>query len=468
MHTRTIRTVSNLFAVCAALLAMPGTAMAANTLSGPLSVSEAAGTATYTLTCGSEPLDADTISIAVTGGPAPAAAEPADFEAPTVTPIVCNPLAPIAHTIEVPVVDDSDDEQDEKYTVAATGVTTNETVESTIVDDDPIASIAPVAFVEEGDSGTKNAELEVKLSSAPVQTTTIKYATEDLTAIAGSDYVQTAGDLVFQPGETTKKISVPIIGDTAFEEEAEGFFVNLTSTNNGALSQKAKQGGVAIFDNDPRPLPAITIDRAVTVDEGNRGTTNALFTVSLSSAPVARVEVTWKTLDWNATEPDYEAAGGTLVFQPGQRSKTISVNVKGDRSDEPDEAFAVMLENAVGATLPAGRLAFGIITDDDGPRIGIRKQKQRSKALVTRLTCPATASRCRGVLRGKAGKRRLGRKVSFDMLKGTSTKVRMRLSRRVRNRLEKRGLRAKLIAVTADADGDKRKTKRRVRLKRVR
>ena len=61
---------------------------------------------------------------------------------------------------------------------------------------------------------------------------------------------------------------------------------------------------------------------------------------------------------------DYYAAGGTLVFQPGVRTQTITITVKSDRTREPDETFTVELLNAVGASV-ADAVATGTILNDD-------------------------------------------------------------------------------------------------------
>jgi hypothetical protein len=142
------------------------------------------------------------------------------------------------------------------------------------------------------------------------------------------------------------------------------------------------------------------------------------------------------------------------------------VDVKGDKRDEPDEAFALVLNNPVGAVL-ASKGAFGVIEDDDGPRMRIRKPRVRGKNLVTRVVCPDSASRCRGKVVGKAGKLRLGRD-TFDLQAGGSQKLVLRMSRKARNKLADRALRAKLVATASDADGDTSKTKRKARLKRRR
>ena len=42
----------------------------------------------------------------------------------------------------------------------------------------------------------------------------IRWQTQDVTAKAGSDYVASSGEVVFQPGEIAKTFSVAVIGDT--------------------------------------------------------------------------------------------------------------------------------------------------------------------------------------------------------------------------------------------------------------
>ncbi len=99
--------------------------------------------------------------------------------------------------------------------------------------------------------------------------------------------------------------------------------------------------------------------------EGDTGTTTMTFPVMLSAASAQPVSVTYATADGTATAPsDYAAASGTLTFNPGEKSKTISVVVVADTAIEQDEAFSVTISGAVGATIAVGT-ATGRITNDD-------------------------------------------------------------------------------------------------------
>ena len=112
--------------------------------------------------------------------------------------------------------------------------------------------------------------------------------------------------------------------------------------------------------------PTASIDD-VTVTEGDSGTVNATFTVTLSEAPLVAASVGYTTADDSAKQPgDYSSTSGTVNFGPTETQKTITVPVNGDTVDEADETFKVQLNIPVGATIADGE-GVGTITDDDPP-----------------------------------------------------------------------------------------------------
>jgi hypothetical protein len=111
--------------------------------------------------------------------------------------------------------------------------------------------------------------------------------------------------------------------------------------------------------------PSISIND-VSVVEGNSGTTNAVFTVSLSAPThTATVQVSYATADGTASSPsDYAARSGVLSFAPGTTTQTVSVPVNGDNLIEPDETFTVNLSAAVNASIGDGQGVGTIVNDD--------------------------------------------------------------------------------------------------------
>src|SRR5262249_41687553 len=84
------------------------------------------------------------------------------------------------------------------------------------------------------------------------------------------------------------------------------------------------------------------------------------------------VTVDWATADGSATAgSDYTAASGTLTFAPGETSKTFTVAVIGDTTDEPNETFLVNLSNAANATISDGQGVGTITADDPAPTLTI-------------------------------------------------------------------------------------------------
>jgi hypothetical protein len=283
--------------------------------------------------------------------------------------------------------------------------------------------------------------------------------------------------LVCSVATTGFTFDVPIVND-ALDEADEQFTVTVAGAlvAEGAVSESVV---TTITDDDepitpiaPGPIggggaggaaqPTLSLPKTVSVKE-NDG--RALFSVTLSQAATGPIGVSWKTINWTAKSADYEKANGQFVFQPGQRTKTISVRVRNDRRDEPDEAFGVVLENPAGAVL-GQRGAFGLIADDDGPKVTIGKPRVRGKRLVIIIGCPDSASGCEGKLVGKAGKLKLGRK-AFDLDGGEKRRLRLKMSRNARKKLAERALRAKLKATASDTTGDTLVTTRKARLKQV-
>jgi len=119
------------------------------------------------------------------------------------------------------------------------------------------------------------------------------------------------------------------------------------------------------------PPPDITIGD-VSLAEGNSGTTNARFTLSLSFASSQLVEVDWVAKDGTATlaDSDFLAASGRASFPPGTTSVFVDVPVVGDVKLEPSETFTVDLSNPLQGVIAdaQGSLDLGRATGSEPVR----------------------------------------------------------------------------------------------------
>ena len=105
----------------------------------------------------------------------------------------------------------------------------------------------------------------------------------------------------------------------------------------------------------------------ISVNEGDSGTTNAVFTVTLAPASSQNVTVNYATAAGTATaNNDYTTTSGQLTFTPGQTTRTITVPINGDTNDEADETFTINLSTASSNADIIDGVAIGTIVDDDG------------------------------------------------------------------------------------------------------
>jgi len=221
-------------------------------------------------------------------------------------------------------------------------------------------SIAGGSIVE-GNAGTKGLAFTVRLAAAASATVMVNWATANGTATAGSDYVAQSGIVSFAPGETTKTITIDILGDTVIEGN-ETFTVGLSGPSENARIAVGTATGT-VTNDDVAVAPALAI-AGVTAAEGQG---KFLFTVTLNGASTSTVSVRFATANGAAKSGrngDYLATSGTLSFAPGETTKTVAVTINNDKVAEANETFTVQLSSAVNATITTAT-ATGTILDDD-------------------------------------------------------------------------------------------------------
>jgi hypothetical protein len=236
----------------------------------------------------------------------------------------------------------------------------------------PTVTIADTSVLE-GNAGTTNAVFTLTLSAPASTPVTVGYRTElhwtvETTPDGGTiirpgatpdlDFQSSTGTVTFAPGETSKTIAILVNGDRN-PEPNEPFVVRLLDPVNGFITDGYALG--TILDDEPR----ISISD-VTKAEGKSGKTKFIFTVMLSVAYDQTVTMSYRTVDGAAKAgEDYTAKTGTLTFNPGETTKTITIDVKGDTKKEADETFSLELFGASSNALLLDALGLGTILNDD-------------------------------------------------------------------------------------------------------
>ena len=209
----------------------------------------------------------------------------------------------------------------------------------------------------EGDSGSTEVELDVSLSHVADQPVTVGLAGFGTTISSDDLEFLPSTAVTFMPGELHKTLTLRVHGDVEFEGDEDYWILPNTRLIRDA---NVVDGRITILDDDAASL---SIDD-VTVTEGDSGAATARFTVTRSHVGGA-VEFDFATEDGSATAgDDYVARSDRVAFDAGSPVATVSVPVRDDPRDEPDETFRVRLSNPSNATIGDG-VAVGTIEDDD-------------------------------------------------------------------------------------------------------
>ena len=264
-------------------------------------------------------------------------------------------------TAELDTVIDSISEYEEYFLVRVFNAThaaiTDSQAEGTIIDqnDLPRATIADTEAVE----GAGSAEFTVTLSHPSTAPITFLYSTTDGTAKVADDYVAiTDRTLTVAANTTSATFTVALVDDTISEPD-ETFNVSLRNPSGATLIDD--ESIATIIDDDGLPRFVITDSRADETDS------SIGFTVTLSHQSALTTSVDYATFNRTATQPeDYAPISGTLTFDAGTTTQTLTVPINDDLLDEFDETLTMRLSNPVGAIVrPTEAVATGTIDDDD-------------------------------------------------------------------------------------------------------
>ena len=235
-----------------------------------------------------------------------------------------------------------------------------------IVDDDQAQfSITDITV----DEAAGIARLYIYLTDTVYANISVDYSTVDQSAVSDSDYLGKSGRLTFTQGQTAKSLTITITNDQIVEG-LESFYVQLSNiqANGAQLTFANDSGEVTIEDNDEANLTMsdVTVDESAGV---------ALVSLTLDQPVEAAVSLDFNTLDQSAlANADYQPTAGTVTFQPGEVSQTVSIPLIDTDLVELTESFLVQFTNlqAGGANIALSHNQAEVtVTDDDQSNITI-------------------------------------------------------------------------------------------------
>jgi hypothetical protein len=191
----------------------------------------------------------------------------------------------------------------------------------------------------------------------------VAYSTDHGSAVGIADFTPASGTVVFLPGQTVASLPISVKGDSILEP-TETFKVNLAGPINATLGAQST-GIVTILDDDQ--------ERRLTISDPAIGesATSVNFVVSLNIPMLTPLTVSYATAINTAKSGDFTARTGTVTLAAGETSKTVTITLKPDLLDEPDETFFVNLTPPVGVVTGKAQGVATILDDDDPPSLSI-------------------------------------------------------------------------------------------------
>jgi hypothetical protein len=285
-------------------------------------------------------------------------------------------------TIEVPITDNTIVNTGKTFKVTLSAPTsgvilgTNKVTTVTIASDDVGGAIqfSPAVYRVNEVDGTVDLTI-VRTGTGPLAGgVTVKVATVAETtsgkAISGSDYTPFSAILTFAAGETSKKISIPILNDTIVEAN-ETFKVTLSTPTGGATVPTTAASAIVTIVSDDVGGTIQFSDAAYSVNEA-AGT--ATITVIRTGGAASGVTVKYATVTGGtaSSTSDYKSTSGTLTFGVGETSKTFTVPILNDTKVETSETVKLTLSSvAGGATLGTPATVILTIIDDDAAPVSL-------------------------------------------------------------------------------------------------
>ncbi|MFK7875245.1 MAG: Ig-like domain-containing protein [Paracoccaceae bacterium] len=304
-------------------------------------------------------------------------------------------------SIEIPIAEDLDVENTESLTFLLSNATAPNGIVSTITtssaqlrifnDDNPVTFSVNDVTVTEGDTGPVDMIFTVTRSGIVDAAASVDFTFAFGSASAedfDSGFIDTAtglprtGTLSFAAGETAKTITVQAAGDL-LDEFTESFSVSLSNATTDDVNGAQIFDGFGIgriVDND-QSVEFRAFDAQVT--EGDAGDqTTITFTVTRASVTDVRATVDYSLDPFPGTTAAVDSNDfvsgfpqtGTLVFEAGETSKTVSAVVSGDFEVESREFMQLNLSNASAdggenTTIVTGNATGTILNDDQAVTI---------------------------------------------------------------------------------------------------
>jgi hypothetical protein len=249
---------------------------------------------------------------------------------------------------------------------------------SAVVSTAVLVAAEPLSYITFSDSVYSAAEtagsvtVKLRRTGDTSRRVTVEYRTGFAIGTVESNLEVVQGSVVFEPGDTLKSFSIPVIDDQVYNGDSQHNVWIGCDTGSALLPRGIDgYGDIRILENEP--APTATAVSAINVNEGDSGSTLLKIPVTLSRTFSEEVQLWWtiweetakREIDW-APPPPHGLMSGALIIPAGATSGELSVLILGDTTLEPDETFRIEFfrSGAVAVVVVGSPIHVTIVNDD--------------------------------------------------------------------------------------------------------
>jgi hypothetical protein len=230
----------------------------------------------------------------------------------------------------------------------------------------PIVSLEGTTVTESTDltgNGSTPAYVTIRLSHPVHHAVSVHLTTAGGTATF-IDYSFSGMQVTFTPGQTERRVEIPIVADR-FQEQTETIQLKLQSPTNASLGEASAVVTIVDNDSDPGNLPIASVEDFV-IDESGGGMGIALVPVTLSHSVDQTTTVHYLLEPGTATpQQDYLGFQASVQFDAGTTTASVSIPLIDDATPELIEGLTITLISPSGVAIGSKTSAVVTIVDND-------------------------------------------------------------------------------------------------------
>ncbi|MGZ6974295.1 MAG: Calx-beta domain-containing protein, partial [Acidimicrobiia bacterium] len=247
---------------------------------------------------------------------------------------------------------------------AVNGIIAQATTQVDIVGDNNLQA-TPGLYVKDAVADTSAGTVQVPVllggpgGATSASTVTVHYTTANGSAVAGTDYTLTSGNLTFAPGQTVATVTVPIVNRVS-PATARSFSVVLSSPTNAAIIGGTGVVTIGASGGSNVATPFVFAPPNTVVGEAD-GWVDLPVTLSAPSASLVTVAYAVPGGGCNNLN---QGSSGTVSFTPGVVLKVVRVQIN-DCQVAGKSFFTLTLSGATNATIAQATTQVDVVGDNN-------------------------------------------------------------------------------------------------------